>query len=50
MRARAPSVALAMALALLGASNAHAAGLDVEAWLRRPGVRLVVVEFYATWC
>ena len=24
--------------------------LDVESMLARPGVRLVVVEFYATWC
>ena len=27
-----------------------AAGLDLSDWLSRPGVRLVVVEFYATWC
>jgi thiol-disulfide isomerase/thioredoxin/tetratricopeptide (TPR) repeat protein len=25
-------------------------GLDVRAWLQRPGVRLLAVEFYATWC
>ena len=24
--------------------------LDVEKWLNRPGVRLLAVEFYATWC
>ena len=24
--------------------------LDVRDWLARPGVKLVVVEFYATWC
>jgi sulfatase modifying factor 1 len=25
-------------------------GLDVERWLTRPGVKLLAVEFYATWC
>ena len=25
-------------------------GLDVKAWLSRPGVKLLAVEFYATWC
>jgi len=25
-------------------------GLDVKEWLSRPGVKLVAVEFYATWC
>jgi len=25
-------------------------GLDVKDWLSRPGVKLVAVEFYATWC
>lgn len=29
---------------------AQGAELDVESWLRRPGVRLVAVDFYATWC
>jgi len=24
--------------------------LDVQAMLRRPGVKLVAVDFYATWC
>ncbi len=37
-------------LALLTPASARAAGLDVEAWLRRPGVKLLVVEFYASWC
>jgi thiol-disulfide isomerase/thioredoxin len=25
-------------------------GLDVKDWLSRPGVKLLVVEFYASWC
>lgn len=25
-------------------------GLDLKDWLTRPGVKLVAVEFYATWC
>src|SRR5687768_8578815 len=38
-------------LALLAAAPPAAAEqLDVEAWLKEPGVRLVAVEFYATWC
>ncbi|MCB9797894.1 MAG: SUMF1/EgtB/PvdO family nonheme iron enzyme [Alphaproteobacteria bacterium] len=24
--------------------------MDIDGWLRRPGVKLVAVEFYATWC
>ena len=24
--------------------------LDIEKWLNRPGVRMLAVEFYATWC
>lgn len=31
-------------------SAARGAGLDVKEWLSRPGVRLVAVEFYASWC
>ena len=32
-------------------SLAHADDtLDVQSWLNRPGVRLLAVEFYATWC
>ncbi len=31
--------------------SAHAGtDLDVHEWLAQPGVRLLVVEFYATWC
>lgn len=32
------------------APSARAQGLNIEDWLRRPGVKLVAVEFYATWC
>jgi thiol-disulfide isomerase/thioredoxin len=36
---------------LLCASVARAeTSLDMQAWLQRPGVRAVAVEFYATWC
>ena len=38
-------------LSLLFASPVHAGdGLDVKAWLSRPGVKVLAVEFYATWC
>ncbi len=33
-----------------GACPARAGSLDVRRWLDRPGTRLLVVEFYATWC
>ncbi len=32
------------------ATSSAGEGLDVKAWLDRPGTRLVVVEFYVTWC
>lgn len=35
---------------LLAAPSAHAGELDLRAWLDRPGVKLLAVEFYATWC
>ena len=37
---------------LLGPAPASAQneGLNVQQWLNRPGVRLLAVEFYATWC
>ncbi len=41
--------AAAFTLAIPATSQAGE-GLDVKAWLDRPGTRLVVVEFYATWC
>jgi len=39
----------ALGFGLLAAS-AQAQNLDPNAWLRRPGVKLLAVEFYATWC
>ncbi len=37
--------------AMLLTAQAHAnTTLDVRGWLERPGVRMVAVEFYATWC
>ena len=46
------AAAVLFALALVVPSNeAHASeDLDVKSVLARPGVRLVAVEFYATWC
>ena len=45
------SVGALLLVASLGAPGAAAAqGLDIEAWLARPGVKLVAVELYATWC
>jgi len=42
---------LAFVLMLFVASPALAGeGLDVKEWLSRPGVKLLAVEFYATWC
>ena len=45
-------VACMMTLAsLVAAPQADAqVDLDVGRWLNRPKVKLVVVEFYATWC
>ena len=43
-------VAKTLLVGILGGGEAQAQGLDVERWLRRPGVKLVAVEFYATWC
>lgn len=51
-----PRIGLGLAAALtasaLGAGGqARAAeGFDIARWVERPGVKLVVVEFYATWC
>lgn len=35
---------------LLQAPVAEANQLDIRGWLDRPGVKLLAVEFYATWC
>ena len=43
-----PLLPLLMLLCL--SQSAFAQGVDVRDWLGRPGVRLVAVEFYATWC
>lgn len=45
-------VLLVTSMLLLGAGRARTepALLDVDGWLRMPGVRLVAVEFYAEWC
>ncbi|MCK6546387.1 redoxin domain-containing protein, partial [Myxococcota bacterium] len=44
------SAAVVLGVSVLAASSAHAQSLDVEAWLRKPGVKLVAVELYARWC
>ena len=49
VKTRRAAVAALLALAL-PAGPAGAAGLELKPWLDRPGVRLVAVEFYATWC
>ncbi len=43
------TMALLSALTL-PASVSAAGKLDVPKWLNRPGVKLLAVEFYATWC
>lgn len=43
-------ILLALCGGLLPTSLLAWDNLDIEAELRRPGVRLVVVEFYADWC
>lgn len=35
---------------LLWPTTSFASGLDLDLWLERPGVQLVAVELYATWC
>ena len=37
-------------VASAGAGRAGEEGLDIQAELRKPGTRLLVVEFYADWC
>ncbi len=38
------------AMVALASPRAEAQHLDVRAWLDRPGVKLLAVELYATWC
>ena len=42
--------AIVAALVLIMPCGAAAQSLDVRGWLDRPGVKLLAVEFYATWC
>jgi len=47
------SVVLIVTLGMLAGLHSAARagdGLDVQAWLSRPGVKLLAVEFYASWC
>jgi len=45
------SIAVILSAFLFTGRSARADdNLDVQKWLARPGVRLLVVEFYATWC
>lgn len=41
---------LVSAFVLNGTSARAAEGLDIDKWLRRPGVKLVAVEVFANWC
>ena len=43
-------LSLVIGMASMWCQTAWAQVLDIEGWLRRPGVKLVAVEFYATWC
>ncbi len=44
------SLFLALSLALITPAAQASEDLTLTDWLGRPGVKLVVVEFYATWC
>jgi len=42
---------LAIVISSMAADTARAGGgLDIKNWLSSPGVRILAVEFYATWC
>ena len=41
---------LVLLTALLPRTAAAGGGLDLDKWLAKPGVKLLAVEFYATWC
>ena len=44
-------VKLLLLMMVIVAGPAYAGdGVDVKEWLSRPGVKLLVVEFYASWC
>lgn len=44
------SFIIATGLAFALPVTAQAQNLDVRGWIDRPGVKLLAVEFYATWC
>ena len=47
------SILLSVVLLGMVGSTASAAttrNLELENWLKKPGVRFVAVEFFATWC
>ncbi len=51
LRSLRAALALAALLFVFAPKAANAGeNLNVQDWLARPGVRLVAVEFYATWC
>ena len=46
-----PTIHVAFLVALLAVpAAARAGGFDLRSWIDRSGVKLVAVEFYATWC
>ncbi|MBI2372919.1 MAG: SUMF1/EgtB/PvdO family nonheme iron enzyme [Deltaproteobacteria bacterium] len=42
--------ALVLSLLLTSSSAFASGGLDIDGWLQKEGVKLLAVEFYATWC
>lgn len=44
------AVAVTLSIATFAPGTAGAEGMDIRGWLDRPGVKLVAVEFYASWC
>ncbi len=47
---RAVGALIGLAIVAGSSVGSEAAELDIDGWLEKPGVRLVAVEFYATWC
>ena len=43
-------LALAVAAVVSAPQSDRAQSRDPNAWVRHPGVKLLAVEFYATWC
>ena len=50
MSARLKAGVIVMLLALLSSPVSANSELKLHDWLARPNVRMVAVEFYATWC